>query len=197
MYLIRKVSDVPVYADYSFNTYNDATISFLANYGIQGATVSPELNFKQIKTLSKASVLPLECIVHGNIEMMVSEYCVLGSFLGNLDKGTCTKPCEKNRYWLCDRKNEKFPIVTDQFCHMHLLNAKKLNMLAHLPEFKESGINRVRIDGRYMGDKELATFTKLYKEVLIEGKNHIALMPENITKYEVDITRGHYFRGVE
>lgn len=197
MYLIRKVSDVPVYADYSFNTYNDATISFLANYGIQGATVSPELNFKQIKTLSKASVLPLECIVHGNMELMVSEYCVLGSFLGNLDKGTCTKPCEKNRYWLCDRKNEKFPIVTDQFCHMHLLNAKKLNMLAHLPEFKESGINRVRIDGRYMGDKELATFTKLYKEVLIEGKNHIALMPENITKYEVDITRGHYFRGVE
>lgn len=197
MYLIRKVSDVPVYADYSFNTYNDATISFLANYGIQGATVSPELNFKQIKTLSKASVLPLECIVHGNMELMVSEYCVLGSFLGNLDKGTCTKPCEKNRYWLCDRKNEKFPIVTDQFCHMHLLNAKKLNMLAHLPEFKASGINRVRIDGRYMGDKELATFTKLYKEVLIEGKNHIALMPENITKYEVDITRGHYFRGVE
>lgn len=197
MYLIRKVSDVPVYADYSFNTYNDATISFLANYGIQGAIVSPELNFKQIKTLSKASVLPLECIVHGNMELMVSEYCVLGSFLGNLDKGTCTKPCEKNRYWLCDRKNEKFPIVTDQFCHMHLLNAKKLNMLAHLPEFKESGINRVRIDGRYMGDKELATFTKLYKEVLIEGKNHIALMPENITKYEVDITRGHYFRGVE
>lgn len=197
MYLIRKASDVPVYADYSFNTYNDATISFLANYGIQGATVSPELNFKQIKTLSKASVLPLECIVHGNMELMVSEYCVLGSFLGNLDKGTCTKPCEKNRYWLCDRKNEKFPIVTDQFCHMHLLNAKKLNMLAHLPEFKESGINRVRIDGRYMSDKELATFTKLYKEVLIEGKNHIALMPENITKYEVDITRGHYFRGVE
>ena len=94
-------------------------------------------------------------------------------------------------------KMKNIPIVTDQFCHMHLLNAKKLNMLAHLPEFKESGINRVRIDGRYMGDKELATFTKLYKEVLIEGKNHIALMPENITKYEVDITRGHYFRGVE
>ena len=197
MYLIRKAGDMPVWADYSFNTYNDATLSFLADYGIQGATVSPELNFKQIKTLAKASPLPLECLVHGNMELMVSEYCVLGSFLGNLDKGSCTKPCEKNRYWLSDRKNEKFPIVTDQFCHMHLLNGKELNMLAHLPEFAASDIARVRIDGRYMSEKELAKFTRLYKEVLVEGKNHIALMPENITKYETNITRGHYFRGVE
>ena len=197
MYLIRKAGDMPVWADYSFNTYNDATLNFLVDYGIQGATVSPELNFKQIKTLAKASPLPLECLVHGNMELMVSEYCVLGSFLGNLDKGSCTKPCEKNRYWLSDRKNEKFPIVTDQFCHMHLLNGKELNMLAHLPEFAASDIARVRIDGRYMSEKELAKFTRLYKEVLVEGKNHIALMPENITKYETNITRGHYFRGVE
>lgn len=197
MYLIRKASNIPIWADYSFNTYNDATINFLADYNIQGATVSPELNFKQIKTLANASPLPLECLVHGNMELMVSEYCVLGSFMGNLDKGSCTKPCEKNKYWLCDRKNEKFPIVTDQFCHMHLLNGKELNMLAHLPEFTVSKIERVRIDGRYMTNKELANFTKLYKEVLIEGKNHVALMPENIAKYETNITRGHYFRGVE
>ena len=70
-------------------------------------------------------------------------------------------------------------------------------MLAHLPEFAVSKIERVRIDGRYMTNKELAKFTKLYKEVLIEGKNHVALMPENIAKYETNITRGHYFRGVE
>lgn len=197
MYLIRKAGNIPIWADYSFNTYNDATINFLADYNIQGATVSPELNFKQIKTLVNASPLPLECLVHGNMELMVSEYCVLGSFMGNLDKGSCTKPCEKNKYWLCDRKNEKFPIVTDQFCHMHLLNGKELNMLAHLPEFTVSRIERVRIDGRYMTNKELAKFTKLYKEVLIEGKNHVALMPENIAKYETNITRGHYFRGVE
>ena len=197
MYLIRKAGNIPIWADYSFNTYNDATINFLADYNIQGATVSPELNFKQIKTLANASPLPLECLVHGNMELMVSEYCVLGSFMGNLDKGSCTKPCEKNKYWLCDRKNEKFPIVTDQFCHMHLLNGKELNMLAHLPEFTVSRIERVRIDGRYMTNKELAKFTKLYKEVLIEGKNHVALMPENIAKYETNITRGHYFRGVE
>lgn len=197
MYLIRKAGNIPIWADYSFNTYNDATINFLADYNIQGATVSPELNFKQIKTLANASPLPLECLVHGNMELMVSEYCVLGSFMGNLDKGSCTKPCEKNKYWLCDRKNEKFPIVTDQFCHMYLLNGKELNMLAHLPEFTVSRIERVRIDGRYMTNKELAKFTKLYKEVLIEGKNHVALMPENIAKYETNITRGHYFRGVE
>lgn len=197
MYLIKQFTDITIWADFSFNVYNDVTLTFLNNYDIKGATVSPELNFKQIKTLNEASTLPLECIVHGNMELMVSEYCVLGSFLGNLDKGTCTKPCEKNNYWLCDRKNEKFPIVTDQYCHMHLLNAKELNMLAHVPEFTNLHIDRIRLDGRYMSKEKLAKFTKLYKEIIIEGKNHLALMPENITKYEQNITRGHYFRGVE
>jgi putative protease len=49
----------------------------------------------------------------------------------------------------------------------------------------------------YMSKEKLAKFTKLYKEIILEGKNHLALMPENITKYEQNITRGHYFRGVE
>lgn len=197
MYLIKQITDIEIWADFSFNVYNDVTLTFLDNYGIKGATVSPELNFKQIKTLNKASVLPLECMVHGHMELMVSEYCVLGSFLGDLDKGVCKKPCEKNNYWLCDRKNEKFPVVTDQYCHMHILNAKELNMLAHVPEFDNMQISRIRLDGRYMSKEKLAKLTRVYKEVINEGTNHIALMPENITKYEQNITRGHYFRGVE
>lgn len=197
MYLIKQLTDFEIWADFSFNVYNDVTLTFLEHYGIKGATVSPELNFKQIKTLNKASSLPLECMVHGHMELMVSEYCVLGSFLGDLDKGTCTKPCERNNYWLCDRKNEKFPVVTDQYCHMHILNAKELNMLAHVPEFNNMQIARIRLDGRYMTKEKLVKMTKMYKEVIIEGTNHIALMPENITKYEQNITRGHYFRGVE
>lgn len=197
MYLIKQYSNADIWADYSFNTYNDVTLSFLQDYKISGAVVSPELNFKQIKTLAQGSPIMLECMVHGNMELMVSEYCVLGSFLGNLDKGCCSVPCMKNDYWLSDRKNEKFPVVTDQFCHMHILNAKELNMLAHLPEFGKMGINRVRLDGRFMAKNQLAKYTKLYKEVLIQGANHIALMPENITQYENNITRGHYFRGVE
>ena len=42
-----------------------------------------------------------------------------------------------------------------------------------------------------------AADNKRYNEIILDGKNHLALMPENITKYEQNITRGHYFRGVE
>lgn len=197
MYLLKQAGIKQIWADYSFNVYNDVALTFLENYQLSGAVVSPELNFKQIKQLANSSPIDLECMVQGTMELMVSEYCVLGSFLGNLDKGKCSEPCIKNNYWLCDRKQAKFPIVTDQFCHMHLLNAKELNMLAHLPEFGKLGINRVRLDGRYMSEEKLSRFTQLYHEVLKEGANHIVLMPENITKYEQNITRGHYFRGVE
>ena len=55
MHLIKQFTDITIWADFSFNVYNDVTLTFLNNYDIKGATVSPELNFKQIKTLNEAS----------------------------------------------------------------------------------------------------------------------------------------------
>ena len=177
--LAKKISDTPIRTDFSLHVFNSATINFLKNLGVEGVTLSPELNLMQVKALAKKSCLPVECIVHGRQELMISAYCILGSFLGGLDKKNCPHVCRAKNFFLRDRLGELFPVVTDQFCRMHILNAKTLSMIEHRADF--DGVRRIRVDCRALTLEETARIVRAYKF----GGNEI----ENFT-------RGHYFRGV-
>ena len=169
---IKNFNKSPIFTDFSLIVFNSQTINFLKNLGIEGVTLSPELNFEQIKHLAKNSPLPVECIVHGNFELMISNYCAIGTFLN------CS--CKNHKFFLQDRKNIKFPIVTDQFCRMHILNSKTLSMIEHRNNF--DFVDKIRIDCRFLTLEEMKKIISAYKF----GGNEI----ENFT-------RGHYFRGVE
>lgn len=176
---LAKRFNVPIRTDFSLHVFNSATINFLKNLGVEGVTLSPELNLAQVKALVKKSSLPVECIVHGRQELMISAYCVLGSFIGNLDKKNCPHVCRTKNFFLRDRKGELFPVVTDQFCRMHILNAKTLSMIEHRADF--DGVARIRIDYRALTLQETAQIVRAYKFGGTEIEN---------------FTRGHYFRGV-
>jgi putative protease len=197
LHVARQLTSVPLHGDYPLNIYNDVSIAFLARQGIASMTLSPELNFSQIEELASSQNVVLECLVHGYITLMVSEFCAVGSYLGKLDTGKCNQACQRHEYWLNDRKNERFPVVTDQFCRMHILNAKELSMLPHVSKFAMMGIERIRIEGKRNTIDHLGKITKLYREILEQGDKHPLFVQDKLKTIEhEDITRGHYFRGV-
>jgi putative protease len=197
LHVARQLTNAPLHGDYPLNIYNDVSINFFAGQGIASMTLSPELNFSQIENLTGNQNVALECLVHGYITLMVSEFCAIGSYLGKLDTGKCNQACQRREYWLNDRKNEKFPVVTDQFCRMHILNAKELSMLPHVSKFATLGIKSIRIEGKKGTVDHLGKITKLYREILTQGDNHPLFVQDKLKTIEhEDITRGHYFRGV-
>ncbi|WP_293838605.1 U32 family peptidase [uncultured Phascolarctobacterium sp.] len=174
-------------ADISLNLFNSQTLQFWGEQGAKGAVLSAELTMAQVEHLASVSPLPLECMIQGRLEMMVSEYCVGGSFLGELDKGACRFNCGEQLY-LGDRKDARFPIATDQFCRMHVLNAHELSMVANVQHMQEIGVASLRIDGREYETGRLGELVALYRKVLGGALE----APENLP----GTTRGHYFRGV-
>ena len=197
LHLAKRLSQTPVYTDYSLISYNRLTLEFLKEYGVAGATLSPELNWKQITALAETSPIPLECIVHGRLELMVSSYCVTGSFLGGLGDGACSRPCRVGKYFLRDRKQVEFPLVMDQFCRMHVLNSKMLSMLPYAADFDAAGIRRIRIEGRGMEGEELAEAIRSYQEIKLLSPQELEIMQDKLREKEgKEFTRGHYFRGV-
>ncbi len=83
---------------------------------------------------------------------------------------------------------QKFPVATDQFCRMHILNAHELSMLANVQQLQEAGITSLRIDGRDYDEARLGELISMYRQVLGGAVEN----PENLP----GTTRGHYFRGV-
>lgn len=195
--LVRRLTDFAIHADYSLISYNKQTLAFLKDYGASGATLSPELTAKEIRQLAKESPLPLTCIVHGRLELMVSNYCVTGSFLGGCGEGPCTQPCTRGHFALKDRKDALFPLAMDQFCHMHVLNSKVLSMMPHAMKFRAAGIETMQIEAKAMGEKEIAAIVKAYRKAMAFPEDPAEAQLSWIHEQEgKDITRGHYFRGV-
>lgn len=195
--LAQQYPELALHGDYALNVYNSAAVQFFAQEKLTGLTLSPELNFAQLEILAQGKRPLLECLAYGYFPLMVSEYCLLGSFLGDINNGQCAQICRKKQYWLLDRMKERFPVVTDQFCRMHLLNAKKLSMLPHVSRFAQIGIDRIRIEAHWLPAEELASATRLYRDLLDSQKSDLSWAEKEINRFEQSgITRGHYFRGV-
>jgi putative protease len=197
---VKEYTDIPVHADYSLPAYNFKTLQHLQELGVEAVTLSPELTMVQVEALARESAIPLSCIVDGNLELMVSEYCAAGSFIGNLHTGQCGAPCVNSgkKFFLKDRKEIKFPLVMDQYCHMHVLNGNRLSMLPHAMKFSHMGISQLRIEARYMEPNQLKRTIANYRKYMAIDRELSDDERAEVTALEGDnVTRGHYFRGVE
>lgn len=196
-HMLKELTSIPLHGDYPLNIYNSVTAKYLGDLGLASVTLSPELNFAQVEELAGQQLAPIECLVHGYLTLMISDYCLPGSFLGGQDVKKCTQACLRGQYWIKDRMNELFPIATDQFCRMHILNAKELSMLPHVPRLIRAGLNRLRFEAKYSSVTEVARITRLYRELIDQGERHPLILHDKTASAEHEhITRGHYFRGV-
>ncbi|MEG0591839.1 MAG: DUF3656 domain-containing protein [Coprobacillus sp.] len=141
---IYKLSNKVVVNDYGFynickehkdiivgtgmNIYN----SYACQYFEDDKILSLEISSKQIKNLN-CDMQKTLIQIYGKIENMVSEYCPITQYYFGSQKKNC-QLCKTSKFSLTDRKNEKFDIMTDQQCRMHLLNCHPL----YISNYKDS-----------------------------------------------------------
>ena len=154
----------------------------------------------QIKELLKehsASDPELECLIQGPLELMVSEYCPIGSLVGKEKEG-CHGFCRNGRYFLKDRLQMDFPIFTDQYCRMHLLNSVDLCLYSDLEKLAQLQLT-LRLELKTFGAEAVGFFVENYQQ---KKNGNGPVDPEKIIEEfrritGRGITKGHYFRGVE
>ncbi len=161
-----------VHGDFGLNVMNSQALKELKKLGLLSATLSFELNFPQIRDISKC--IDTELIVYGRLPLMITENCIIKS---RTDRCACESAIS-----LTDRTGKSFPIVRD-FTHRNvLLNSHKL-FLADKDEYKSAGLSFARFLFTTENQRECASVVMRY------------LNQEN---YEPSMmTRGLYYRGVE
>lgn len=180
-------------ADTGLNIFNTPTLHFWEQLHISCVNPSQELTLKQITELAKHSHVPIETMIHGYTEMMISEYCAIASFVGTGSKVNCPMLCVKESYSLKDRKGEIFPIRTDPYCRMHIMNSHEMDMRAYVPMLLQKGISILRIDGRHMKPSYVKDIVSQYVGI---ATGTMEAPPKKIDSQGESITRGHYFRGI-
>lgn len=172
-----------IIGDYKLNIFNKEALEFYKN-DLDILTLSEELNRKELKATIKGFDGITSKLIYGKSELMVSEYCPIGSTFGcKSSNKECNRACEKDTFTLVDRMNERFSVMTDIFCRSHILNQAPLNLFEEVSDLKELGFVTLRLD---------------FTDETREGVRRV--LNELNSKSDIDnknYTKGHYRRGVE
>ncbi|EKQ53533.1 MULTISPECIES: U32 family peptidase [unclassified Clostridium] len=172
-----------IIGDYKLNIFNKEAAEFYAE-DIDLPFISLELNRKEIKEVMKNMNSKIGINIYGKTELMVSEYCPIGSTFGNKSsKKECNGACMKDTFRLKDRMNESFSLLADNSCRSYILNSIATNLIDEVEELKSFGINNFRIDFK---DESYEEVNEILNQIVHGNKN------EN-----KQYTKGHYRRGVE
>lgn len=160
--IIRELTDLPIYADHSFNIFNHVATEFLGENGVVEATASYELPYAQVKTLIETSKLPMTITVHGNIEAMISDTNIPAL---NLKFDPLTNPDFNDKHFaLVDTLGGKHSMRMDQFGRLHILFTNDLCLLPYLHKLK--GVNTFRIEAQDYTPEFTGKLTKIYREAI-------------------------------
>lgn len=145
--ILRKFKDssYEIVGDVKLNVFNDIATRFYKEIDL--FTISVELCKKEIEELSRSTDRNLCMFVYGKPDVMVSEYCPIGTFVGkrSLDN-TCSRPCTRNDFYLKDRVNNKLLLKTEINCKIHTYKEEPIDLISEIPEVMDAGVNVFILD---------------------------------------------------
>lgn len=168
-----------LYGGERLNVTNSFTCKVLKDEGFRRVTLSPELNIKEIREITKNTDIETEVIAYGHLPIMVMENCVIKS------QGLCQK--QGGKFELEDRMHERFPIICEN-CRNILLNSVPLYMADKASDLLSLNVDVFRLKFTIEDGATVKKVISAYKDALL-GK----IPKSNIEK----ITRGHFYRGAE
>lgn len=182
---VGQIEEGVVISDYSVPCFNQETVRFLKSRGVSRATLSVEMNARQVQDLLSEAPLPMEAIVHGHYPLLISRRCV--------GKSLCKGHCEP--LTLVDRLGLEIPTRRDGRCRVHLYNPKELCGLGQLAALKKRGLAAYRLELTLDGPEKVGTICRLYRQVL-EEQISVAEAHQELARISPDLTNGHWERGV-
>ncbi len=149
------------------NVSNWQAAEFYRKLGASRVILSRELTLKQIKDIRQHTDMELEVFVHGAMCQAISGRCYLSAYLlgrsGNC--GDCTQPCR----WQWTLHGENGGKV--ELGGKHLLSARDLCMIEHVPELVDAGVDAFKIEGRLRNPGYAAVVSRCYREALDACRN--------------------------
>lgn len=175
---IKGLSGKTLYGGERLNITNSESLEVLKKLGFTRATLSSELNLKELRHVLENTDFPTEIVCYGRMPAMLIENCIIKSHY---------KCAKGGAFSLLDRKGEIFPILCEN-CRNVVLNSVPIYMADKLSDLLSLGADTLRLNFTIETKEETARVIKAYQQAL-EGKTPSAVFDK--------ITRGHFYRGVE
>jgi len=191
---LKNKFNLTIHGDIGLNVFNSYTLNYFRKIGINGLTLSPELNLGQINEIAEKTGGEVEAIVYGYLPVMISRNCPMAYLKGCKDDSGCETCSYANGYMLKDRMNKNFRMDRGAG-FTTIYNSVPVMVLDRLEAVSRAGITSFRLDFTFEDD--IRDIQEMYYDCLngmIDKNTVINFM--NDYKAKTEVTNGHFFRGV-
>ena len=195
--LARKICpEIDIHISTQANNTNYMTYRFWYEQGAKRVVSARELSLKEIKEIRERipEDMEIESFVHGAMCISYSGRCLLSNYFTGRDanRGACTHPC-RWKYALMEetRPGEYLPVFENDR-GTFLFNSKDLNMIEHIPELVDAGIDSFKIEGRMKTALYVATVARTYRKAIDDYFRGEEIYRANMDWYRAQIAKCTY-----
>ena len=191
---IRDRFNTNIHGDIGLNSFNSHSIDYFRANGVNGITLSPELNLGQIRRIAEKTGGELEAIVYGYLPSMITRNCPMAYIKGCKDDKACRTCQYADGFMLKDRMGKNFMMKRGEG-FTTIYNSVPLMVLDRLEEVQKSGVTSFRLD--FTIEDNIIEIQEKYYDYLnrtIDKNEAVSFMNEY--KSNTEVTNGHFYRGV-
>lgn len=195
--LAQKIAPhIPVHLSTQANVLNYLDAEVYYDMGVRRIIAAREVSLKDLEQIkARLPKLELEVFVHGSMCFAYSGRCLISSVQSGRvsNRGSCANDC-RFPYTLYAHNEESGTLfrLEESEEGTHIMNAKDLNLSAHVKEILDSGvIDSLKIEGRTKSSYYVGITTKTYRQA-IDDYYANTFDAEKYTK-ELDTTKNRGF----
>lgn len=166
--------------------------------GVSRVVVAREMSLSDIARMRESipDDLEIEAFVHGAMCMAYSGRCLMSDYMVSPSRGAnnghCAQPC-RWKYTVVEetRPGEPFSVIEENGGSF-IMSSTDMNMLSHVRELSEAGVDSIKIEGRAKGAYYVASAVNAYRHVL-DGEPADAWQAELETTSHRPYSTGFYF----
>lgn len=161
---------LPIHISTQSNVTNGYSAKFWADLGAERIVLARELSLDRIAAVRAAlpENVSLEAFVHGAMCVSYSGRCLLSNyFTGRASNhGECAQPC-RWEYSVTETSRGNEPLImSEDERGTYIMNSRDLNMLEHVKELAEAGIDSFKIEGRTKTAYYAANAVNMYRRAI-------------------------------
>ncbi len=197
----KSAPKLPIHISTQSNVTNSHSAAFWADMGAERIVLARELGLDKIAAIRAAlpSGVSLEAFVHGAMCVSYSGRCLLSNyFTGRVSNhGECAQPC-RWEYSVTETSRGNNPLVLQEDGRgTYIMNSRDLNMIEHIKELAEAGVDSFKIEGRTKTAYYVANAVNAYRRAidLYEQSPETYVLPQELKDEPFKATHRKYCTG--
>jgi putative protease len=180
---VSKYSKIPIHISTQASTLNVEAAKLWKKMGATRVVVGRELTIKEAGVIRREADIEVEMFIHGSMCMAYSGNCVISNFTQGRDsnRGGCAHSC-RFEYSIEG-------LDTEEKKKAYFMSSKDLEGFRVLPEFIETGIDSLKIEGRMKSHLYAGTMSKVYSEALKYYAQHGNFLSEDMLYWESELAK--------